>query len=309
MKKIFLFIALTFLAFFSARAQTATATETVQSADNHPFKPLAKALLWKISGNGLDAPSYLFGTIHLIDKDSFFLDKETQAAIDDSREIVFEIDLEKEMNPLTMLALAPKMMMQDKTLKDLLSEADYQLVVDKFKETGMPMFLADKMKPMFVSMLLENPQDSVGATEMVSYEMKIMDIAKAKNKPISGLETAMYQMSMFDSIPLTQQADMLVQALRDTTGLESVDGMATMYKSRDINAMAEMIGEMSEGDFTEFLLVGRNRNWIPVMEKKMKEGPRFFAVGAGHLGASYGVINLLRKAGYTVQPVAIAPQK
>jgi len=304
MKRIFLFLFLTILGLFAGKAQTATATQAVKVVDNEPFKPLAKALLWRISGNGLSTPSYLYGTIHLIDSNDFFMDDEMKEAIKNSQEVIFEIDMEEEMNPVALLALMPKMMMKDKTLKDLLSEEDYKLVSGKLKEVGLPSFLADKLKPMFVSMMLDNPQaEGDEDVNMVSYELKIMEMAKEQKKPMSGLETAMYQMSMFDSIPLEQQATMLVEGIKDTTETGSLGNLAEIYKKRDINQMVDMMEDISGTDFKDFLLVGRNRNWIPVMEGKMKEGSMFFAVGAGHLGASYGVINLLRKAGYQVEPI------
>ena len=304
MKRIFLFLFLTILGLFAGKAQTATAIQAVKVVDNEPFKPLAKALLWRISGNGLSTPSYLYGTIHLIDSNDFFMDDEMKEAIKNSQEVIFEIDMEEEMNPVALLALMPKMMMKDKTLKDLLSEEDYKLVSGKLKEVGLPSFLADKLKPMFVSMMLDNPQaEGDEDVNMVSYELKIMEMAKEQKKPMSGLETAMYQMSMFDSIPLEQQATMLVEGIKDTTETGSLGNLAEIYKKRDINQMVDMMEDISGTDFKDFLLVGRNRNWIPVMEGKMKEGSMFFAVGAGHLGASYGVINLLRKAGYQVEPI------
>ncbi|HHB77625.1 MAG TPA: TraB/GumN family protein [Saprospiraceae bacterium] len=304
MRRFFFFVVLTVLGLFAGEAQTPATAPPVKVADNQPFKPLTKALLWRISGNGLLVPSYLYGTIHMIDKNAFFLDEETRKAIEDSKEVVFEIDIEEEMNPVALFALIPKMMMKDKTLKDLLSTEDYQLVSAKLNETGLPSFLMDKLKPMFVSMMLENPQgDGEDTVNMVSYEMEIMELAKKQDKPMSGLETAMYQMSMFDSIPLEQQAAMLMQSIRDTTETGGMDGLTKIYQDRDINAMVSMMDEMSGDEFTDYLLVGRNRNWIPVMKGKMKKGPVFFAVGAGHLGARYGVINLLRKAGYKVEPI------
>ena len=66
---------------------------------------------------------------------------------------------------------------------------------------------------------------------------------------------------------------------------------------------------MIEGDtegvaeFEDLLLVGRNKNWIPIMEKMMISKTTFFAVGAGHLGGKNGVIALLRKQGYKVTAV------
>jgi uncharacterized protein YbaP (TraB family) len=58
----------------------------------------------------------------------------------------------------------------------------------------------------------------------------------------------------------------------------------------------------SEG-FEEELLDKRNAAWIPVIEKAAREKATFFAFGAGHLGGDKGVINLLRRSGYTVRPL------
>ena len=52
------------------------------------------------------------------------------------------------------------------------------------------------------------------------------------------------------------------------------------------------------------MLSGRNKDWIPKMEKMMADKPSFFGVGAMHLGGKNGVINLLKEAGYTVEAVA-----
>ena len=61
-----------------------------------------KSLLWEISGNGLNSSSYLFGTIHLINSEDFFLPDGTLAAIDQCKEIVFEIDMD-DMSDITKL--------------------------------------------------------------------------------------------------------------------------------------------------------------------------------------------------------------
>jgi uncharacterized protein YbaP (TraB family) len=86
--------------------------------------------------------------------------------------------------------------------------------------------------------------------------------------------------------------------------------MTDVYKSQDINAMVTMISddESGMGDFDELLVDMRNKNWIPIMEEKMKAGPVFFAVGAGHLAGKNGVIPLLMRAGYTLTPVKSSAQ-
>lgn len=305
MRRFFLLAIFSIISLVSSFAQAQPATAPTEP-DSLTYKPLAKALLWRISGNGLKVPSYLYGTIHLIDKDQFFLDQETKDAIVEAKEVVFEIDMEEQMKPMAMLMLAPKMLMADHTLGDFMNEEDYAFVQKKIEATGLPVFLLNKMKPMFVSMMIENPNGMSPmeeSSDMVSYEMEIMDIAKEQKKLMDGLETASYQMSMFDSIPLQLQADLLVSGLRDTTESGSLENLAKIYIDRDVNSMVKMVDDMGDDLIRDFLLVGRNKNWIPVIEKKIKKQSTFFAVGAGHLGATYGVIHLLRKAGYLVEPI------
>lgn len=79
--------------------------------------------------------------------------------------------------------------------------------------------------------------------------------------------------------------------------------MLELYRNQDINAMHSMIGDdrSGMGGYEDILLNNRNRNWIPVMGRMMREQPTLFAVGAGHLGGESGVVALLRKEGYKVE--------
>ncbi len=62
-------------------------------------------------------------------------------------------------------------------------------------------------------------------------------------------------------------------------------------------------GDASLDQFADVLLYNRNRNWVNKMETLMPEKSVVIAVGAGHLPGEFGVIKLLRKAGYKVEPV------
>ena len=172
------------------------------------------------------------------------------------------------------------------------------------------MFL-ERIKPMFLSALTATDMSptALQSGEVMSYEMELMKMAQEKEKETGGLETMEFQMSMFDSIPYEAQATMLVEGIKNQDGgNEQFAEMVKLYKAQDINAMHQMIDEDEGGvgDYEELLLVNRNLNWIPIMEKMMVEKPTFFAVGAGHLGGTKGVVTLLQEAGYTVQPLGAA---
>jgi uncharacterized protein YbaP (TraB family) len=77
-----------------------------------------------------------------------------------------------------------------------------------------------------------------------------------------------------------------------------------MYVNQDINALNKMInGDADLSNYTQILLVNRNKNWIPIMGKMANKKTTFFAVGAGHLPGKEGVIRLLRAEGYTVTAI------
>ncbi len=274
---------------------------------------LEKSLLWRISGNDLEKPSYLYGTIHMINKEDYFLTEPTKKAFNESDRVAFEVNLSEMDNMGAQLSLLMQAFMKGGvSLSDLLNEEDYDLVSKHFEELGLPMMFLDKVKPMFLSSLAAGgmgTDDTDAMTAMVSYEMELMEIAKEQEMEIEGLETAEYQMSMFDSIPYKVQAEMLVAGIKDETATDDqFDGMIQMYKDQDINAMQTMIEGDDEGigQYEELLLVNRNKNWIPVMSEMMKDKITFFAVGAGHLAGKQGVINLLKEAGYTVESMRVS---
>ena len=267
------------------------------------------ALLWEISGNGLSTASYLYGTIHMIGKDDFFLTDATKTSLEKTKKVTFEINMEDMMDIANLMPLMMKAFMNgDTTLNDLLSEKDYKLIESHFEKVGLPMMFINRIKPLFLSALTGDEATGFGGenSEIKSYEMELMEMAKQQDKEIDGLETAEFQMSMFDSIPYKVQAEMLVQSLKSTdSGDDQFARMVELYKNQDLEGMQTMMQSDEEGigDYEDLLLIRRNINWIPVMGEMMKIQPTFFAVGAGHLGGNQGVVALLRLQGYTLKPL------
>jgi hypothetical protein len=273
---------------------------------------LTKSLLWEISGNGLVQKSYLYGTIHMIAKSDFFITEPTRLALESSEKVVFEINLRKMKNPMAMLSIFSKAMMKDgKRLRDLISPEDYALVKRKFETIGLPLTMLERVKPLFLASFADG--DGMPNRESsTSYEMEFLEIAEKNDKLLDGLETVEFQMGIFDSIPYRAQAEMLVANLKsDKKEDNEFKKMVNLYKTQDIEALCQTIqadtttstGGEGLGAYEEMLLVNRNRNWIPIMGRMMREKKTFFAVGAGHLAGANGVIRLLRREGYKVRAV------
>ena len=303
------FIGITFLLLTFLYSCSPAKKGVTQNPVTKSYAAKEKSLLWKVTGKELKEPSYVFGTIHMIDKNDFFLTDAMKDAFGKSDRVVFEINME-EMNDMSVLfKLMGKITMSDgQTLKDLVSPEDYKLVEKHFSEMGLPLMFLEKIKPLFLSTFASGdmaPGD-LQSGEMKSYEMVFMEMAQQTKKEMGGLETIEFQLSMFDSIPYKAQADMLVDAIKSSgEGDDQFKQMVDLYKTQDMPGLYKMIEGDTEGvgEFEDLLLKGRNKNWIPIMEKMMGSKNTFFAVGAGHLGGESGVVALLRKQGYNVVAV------
>jgi uncharacterized protein YbaP (TraB family) len=269
--------------------------------------PDNKTLLWKISGNGLTRPSYLFGTIHMLCATDAGLSDHMKKIIGNADEVYFEVDLD---NLVEMFAVMSKMKMKgDTTLQDLLSKTDYEKVKDYFESKGsiLPFSMLETYKPILALSTLQENSMACDATAMM--EQVIMQEAKKSNKKIKGLETMAYQAGVLDSIPYKLQAEQLVSYInnvdKNTDEDKEMNEMMNAYKNQDLDKLEELMmkTDMGIGNFTDVLLVNRNRNWIAKLKDLLPEKSLLVAVGAGHLPGEKGVINLLRKAGYTVTPM------
>lgn len=296
MKHLFSFFVFCVALVFQMSAQT-TASHAPTAKEN--------SLLWEISGKNLKQPSYLFGTIHMIGKKDFILTDVTKNSLYKTQRVTFEINMEEMSDFSVLMPLMMKAFMADgTTLRDLLSEDDYKVVKAHFEEIGLPLMMLERIKPMFLSAMGSGDMAEMQTSgETVSYEVELMKIAKDQKKEIAGLETAEFQMSMFDSIPYETQAQMLVESIKSGgEGDDQFNQMVELYKNQDLIGLQQMLdGDSETKQYEDLLLVQRNKNWIPVMAKMMTDRPTFFAVGAGHLAGEKGVIALLRAEGYSVK--------
>jgi len=264
-------------------------------------------LLWKISGNGLKLPSYLYGTIHMLCEEDAVLSDSLKNVIKNVKEIYFEVDLD---NMFEMLGVMSKMKMQgDTTLRDLLSQTDYEKVKDYFESNGsmLPFSMIETYKPMLAASTLQQGGLPCETTSMM--EQVIMQEAKQYGKGIKGLESMGYQAGVLDSIPYKLQAEQLVSYIDNAnTGSgedKELNEMLNAYRKQDLQKLEEMLmkSDPSIANYTDILLYNRNENWVKKLKQLLPEKSILIAVGAGHLPGKRGCINLLRAEGFKVTPV------
>ncbi|MEN0006862.1 MAG: TraB/GumN family protein, partial [Bacteroidota bacterium] len=142
-----------------------SACNTAKKTVSTPTAPqeVENSLLWEISGKDLSTPSYLFGTIHMINKSDFVLTDKTKESINKAKLVTFEINMEDMMDMSNLMPLMMQSFMNDnKTLKDLLSEEDYTKVNSHFEKMGLPMMFLDRIKPMFLTVMAGEDMSSFG---------------------------------------------------------------------------------------------------------------------------------------------------
>jgi len=288
-----------FLAFLSALGYSSHAQQPVAlktNADNN-------TLLWEVSGNGLTAPSYLFGTFHMLCKDDIKFSDALKQALGNAAEVYMELDMD---DPAVLLGGLGMMSMKDgKKLKDILTEDEYKRVEVFFKDSlrsSLNMFQG--MKPLLLTSLVY--PKLMPCASVTSVEEQLVKLAKQNKKEVRGLETMAFQASVFDSIPYKDQATELLKTIDSLSKSKLFfDSMAKAYKSQNMALLETML---TDDDFgmegnQDILVKKRNENWVGQLKGIMKKEPVFVATGAGHLPGEHGLIALLRQQGYTVRPV------
>jgi uncharacterized protein len=302
MKKSFLIAMLASLGMVACSQQNKSKTSKPDPADNN-------TLLWRVSGNGLIKPSYLFGTMHMICASDLQVSDSLSKAIKNSDKVYLEVNMEDMMGMMMKLLLDPSSltMRGDTSLQDLLTPDEYKKLKAYFEKTAggmIPFSTLEKMKPFFLQALL---MDGAGQCDnMVIVEQMVMEEAKKNEVKIDGLETIDYQLQIFDQIPYKIQAQQLVKMTEDTSK-KTDDGLQLLtnaYRNQELQKLNDMtMSDESVSQYADLLLYNRNSNWVTKLRELMKGSSLVVAVGAGHLPGDKGVINLLRKAGYKVEPV------
>lgn len=260
------------------------------------------ALLYKISGKGLQQPSYLYGTIHLICPEDFFISPALKSAVTAAKTVYLEIDMDDPslMGTMMQAMQAPA----GHKLQESFDPSDYSRLAAYMKDsmhTDIQNF--QQMKPMVILMTIL--QRTVSCPTPTSYEVALMQMAAEHKKPIQGLEKIADQIAVFDAIPDSTESRMIMEYINDLPKQKaSFARLVAAYKRQDVQALHDLLKEAPEFTGYEDLLVyDRNRNWVPVIEKAMQQETVLIACGAMHLGGAQGLLALLKARGYEVTAI------
>lgn len=259
------------------------------------------SLLWKISGNGLTEVSYLFGTIHIICADQFLMDDRIKNAFQSTDQLIMELDMSDPDLEQKMAAVSinPGMKNIQEEIEEEAAKALDKFLIESY---GVGLAQLGVLKPFVLTSMVMIKQ--LPCEEVVSYEEFFTSLATDQNKPVKGLETVEYQMGIFDQIPADLQLAELAKMVTSVDSEAEFEMMVETYLSEDLDRLYWIMQDSDTMDkYQDIMLDNRNLNWVSEMDSAMKHSSVFFAVGGGHLAGERGIINLLRKAGYQVEPV------
>lgn len=266
-------------------------------------------IFWKVEKPGSDKVSYILGTHHFASLSVLDSLKNLPEALKGSDRLYGELDMAAMTAPESMMAMQQKLMAPaDSTLDKVLTPVQLDSVRTVWQQlTGgqAPIEMLYSMKPAALSTQIAaimamklfpdlNPMEGLDKT--------MQDRAKALGKPVAGLETMDFQMDMLYGRPIAEQAKGLMKTVGDFEGEEQrALELSQSYLAHDLERLHKvMIEEESDPEDYERILYSRNDNWVKQLVEEMPQNSLMVVVGAGHLPGERGVLEQLRKAGYTV---------
>ena len=296
MKRLFIVTVVSFLV-ISCNSQI-PATKKIDST------PVKSSMLWKIEGNHLKNPAYLFGSMHIIQKQYFHFSDTLKNLILNSDQVIMELGAMPDYASIMSKLMLPKGEVLDTYFRPAQLDSLLDLMENKLS-IPRTMYSAtfSKMKP-FVLMQLVLAKQFEGETE--SYDMNIMNIAKEHNIKLIGLETVERQLAFFDSIPTKNLINEIFQSIQNVDSIQKATiQMQEVYAKGNLDSLAILMQDTTSNlsGFQSILLDNRNINWAGQLKSLLKGKKTFIAVGAGHLVGKNGLIELLRAQGYKVTPV------
>jgi uncharacterized protein YbaP (TraB family) len=251
-------------------------------------QPPNGGLLWRITGNGLTKPSWLYGTIHLTDKRVFNFGDSLYAALEKSDGYAMELHPDsimkkefgkEEVNGLLKDSLKPKEFEKlRKKLKEAYNKTPEEVTVKEFKQH-------------FRNWV--NRSDAKGMHTIM--DAWFYNAARMQGKWVGGIEDVEDQANLEEGDPLSFY---VADFLNDHRGsMQMVERMIKIYEAEDLEGVRGKV----KGQDT--MMIRRNLKMSRRMDSLSHLRSVFFAVGAGHLPGDSGVVSLLRSRGFTVEPV------
>ncbi len=268
-----------------------------------------KSLLWEVSGNGLTAPSYLFGSNHLVGKSFVDSLSDIKKYFNTCKVVVNEVVMDStEKKKLAYDMVLPN----NTTLDKLYTPGEYKFISNYVTQvTKMDMRVVTHFKPAVLEvMLVVATAPKTASATNPGIDIYFQQEGKRRGDKELGLETMKEQSDLLFGTPIDEQKKDLLESIRKKDEMK-IQGqkLYALYLQQDLDGtekmMTDALAKNKTPELSDKMLKDRNLRWIIEIPAIIAEQPTFIVVGALHLVGQYGLINQLRIKGYTVKPVKI----
>ncbi len=274
------------------------------------------ALLWEISGNGLSKPSYLYGTMHVSNKLAFHLSDSFFIALKSADIVALETNPEEWLKNMKEMGMFSAM--ESGGFMDMFNSMGN---FGDFYKTAFGFDIPDNkelrqvlsMDPDLVNGLLYRSYESMGNHEENTYlDLFIFQSAKKLNKLVTSLEDFKESEKMVqEALVPDPDEDKEDRYYGNMFGRGNVqEQIEDAYRKGDLDAL-DSLSRLTypSKKYEKYMLHLRNEIMAKGMDSIMKKQVLFTGIGAAHLPGDKGVIEMLRKKGYTVRPVSFKVSK
>ncbi len=276
----------------------------------------AKGCFWKVSD--VDNTVYLLGSIHASDNSLYPLSKNILSAFANSQALVVEANILEQKPEEIQYAQQLMFYQGEDTIDKHISKETYEKYAAFMDSVGIPAETYNKIKPWAAMLTIQNLQlSSAEISATMGIDLYFLALANGR-LPIIEIEGSKYQYDMFDSFSAELQEAQLFGVLStetteddNATSVEIVKEMLNLWKNGDVKSLESMLFSVEpqnelEKEYSKKLWDDRNENMANSVIKMLKEDSEndyFLIVGAGHMLNHNGIVELLIKAGYTVEQV------
>ncbi len=259
--------------------------------------------LWKLAD--ADTTIYLFGTIHVLPANFQWRSAKFNAAAASADELVLEVadtdDAAKLGQTMMRLAVSPDLL----PVRDRLPPSKRPLLDAVMKKSGFPGGALDRFESWAVAITLAATMlKELDVSPDSGVERLLTTQFRAAKKPVKGLETSEWQLSLFDKLPSKAQDAFLLGVVDDQEDPKAAYAkMLRAWTRGDDKEIALSFDDEAQLslELADVLLRQRNANWTEWLTKRLdKPGTVLVAVGAGHLAGADSVQRMLKQRGLKV---------
>lgn len=271
-------------------------------------------IFFMVEKPGNDKASYILGTHHFAPLSAIDEIEELAPALASVETVYGELDMRDAQNPNAMMGCMQVMMApNDSTITKLLNKeemAQLRKLWEYYVPGGAQLDMLAGMKPAMISTTLAAMMSQSEVKKEVpevsdGIDMTMQTRALEQGKAVKGLEDMCFQMEMLYGTPISKQMKDLRELIYDgeTKAKEAVE-LTKAYEAHNLDAIMKYMEKDCESEAEmEKMIYSRNDDWISQLSKVLPNQSVMVVVGAGHLPGERGLLEGLRKAGYTVTPI------